>query len=251
MRKILMVAAAASGAALIGLSAQAAPSLLGYKANGLSGAVTPVKADAKLYDYCVKVIDDVKRGKSSSKSSQYSAADCIEIFTMAAAGITPAEPGQPGRGGAGGGVAGLPGGQGGAAGSAGGGGGGAGGAGGGIAGLPGGAGGAGGAAGVTPAEPGQPGRGGAGGGVGGLPGGKGGAAGNAGGAGGAAATVDIDEELLDYCSEVLKPVLRLRDRSSRKILSHLTALTILPLSLQAAAPPAVDVDVTARTVRAS
>lgn len=143
MRKILMVAATVGGAALAGLSAQAAPSLFGAKANGVSGVVTPVKIDAKLYDYCAKVIEDMKRGKNASNSTQYSAMDCMEIFAMAEAGVTAAEPGQPGRGGDGGG-------------------------------LPG------------------------------LPGGKGGAAGNAGGAEGTAAAMPIDEELLDYCGEVLK-----------------------------------------------
>jgi hypothetical protein len=165
MRKMFFLATA--GLALAGLAAHADPArnVLSLAMNGAAGQagvssqLTPVKVDSKLYDYCAKVIDDVRKGKSSTSSASYSASDCIEIFISASipGGITAAEPGQPGRGGDGGGVAGMPGGKGGAAG-----------------------------------QPGQDG-----GSLPGAPGGKGGAAGGA-------STADVDEELLDYCSAVLK-----------------------------------------------
>jgi hypothetical protein len=167
MRKMLFLTTAA-GLAVAGLAAHAdsarKPLTLAMNGEagkpGISSQLTPVKVDSKLYDYCAKVIDDVKKGKSSPRSTSYSASDCIEIFINASipGGITAAEPGQPGRGGDGGGVAGMPGGRGGAAG-----------------------------------QPGQDG-----GSLPGAPGGKGGAA------GGSGKTADVDEELLDYCSTVLK-----------------------------------------------
>jgi hypothetical protein len=125
MRKIFFLTTAA-GLAVAGLAAHAdsvrnaATLAMNGEAGkaGLSSQLTPVKVDSKLYDYCAKVIDDVKKGKSSPRSTSYSAGDCIEIFISASipGGITAAEPGQPGRGGDGGGIAGMPGGRGGAAG---------------------------------------------------------------------------------------------------------------------------------------
>jgi hypothetical protein len=166
MRKIFFLTTAA-GLAVASLAAYAdsAPRTIALAMNGeagkagVSSSLTKVKADSKLYDYCAKVIDDVKKGKSSSRSSSYSTSDCIEIFVSAGipAGMTAAEPGQPGRGGDGGGIAGMPGGKGGAAG-----------------------------------EPGQDG--------GSLPG----APGGMGGAAGGASMAEVDENLLDYCSAVLK-----------------------------------------------
>ena len=135
MRTIFLLTTAA-GLAIAGLTAHADGArnvtrvtmndlaMNGVTMNGGAGKaavasqLTPVKVDSKLYDYCAKVIDDVKKGKSSSRSTGYSAGDCVEIFIGAPAprGVTAAEPGQAGRGGDGGGVAGMPGGKGGAAG---------------------------------------------------------------------------------------------------------------------------------------
>ena len=125
MRTIFLLTTAA-GLAIAGLTAQVDGAQSGMRVamNGeaanaaVVSTLTPVKLDSKLYDYCTKVIDDVKKGKSSSRGTDYSAGDCVEIFIGAPppGGITAAEPGQPGRGGDGGGVAGMPGGQGGAAG---------------------------------------------------------------------------------------------------------------------------------------
>lgn len=100
MRKALF-AAALAGAALSGLAAKAASD-----------------TDAKLFDYCIQVMDDMKRGKNYSSKGSYAATDCMDLF------VTAAEPGQANRGGAGGSLPGLPGGQGGASGRAGGAGGG-------------------------------------------------------------------------------------------------------------------------------
>lgn len=115
MRKIV-IALAAAGVAGAGLTAYAAnmPRLdqLSAGSAGLSGHILPVKTD--VYDYCIKVMSDMKRGGKYGASPDFAAMDCVGLFATAA------EPGQPGRGGDGGSLPGLPGGKGGAAGNAGG-----------------------------------------------------------------------------------------------------------------------------------
>lgn len=118
MRKIV-IALAAAGVAGATLTAYAAnmPSLgqLSAGSTGSSGYIVPVKTDDEVYDYCMKVMSDMKRGGKYGETPDFAAMDCVGLFATAA------ESGQPGRGGDGGGLPGLPGGKGGAAGGAGGG----------------------------------------------------------------------------------------------------------------------------------
>jgi hypothetical protein len=127
MRKIFLVTAAA-GLALAGVAVKAGseqkPAAVIMNAEtGKAGTwshLTPAKTGDKLYDYCAKGLDHMKKGKPFPRDAAYSAGDCVDIFinaTLPGPGdIIPAEPGQPGRGGDGGGFAGMPGGKGGAAG---------------------------------------------------------------------------------------------------------------------------------------
>jgi len=122
----MFILVAAAGVAAAGLAAHAAsvhPPMLSAASGkagsaGVSSPLTRVKTDDKTYAYCIKVMDDMKRGKTygGKGSDGLAASDCVGLFA------TPAQAGQPGRGGDGAGLPGLPGGKGGQSGAAGGGG---------------------------------------------------------------------------------------------------------------------------------
>jgi hypothetical protein len=128
MRKIFYLTTAAAGLALAGVAVKADPErnpasvAMNVQAGktGASSQLTPAKAGDKLYDYCARGLDHMKKGKPFPRDAAYSAGDCVDIFISASipgpGDVTAAEPGQPGRGGDGGGIAGMPGGKGGAAG---------------------------------------------------------------------------------------------------------------------------------------
>ena len=127
MRKIFFLTTAA-GLALAGVAvhADSERNLTPVAMNAETGKagdpeyLTPAKAGDKLYDYCAKGLDHMRKGKPFPRSTAFRLRDCVDIFISASipgpGDMTAAEPGQPGRGGDGGGIAGMPGGKGGAAG---------------------------------------------------------------------------------------------------------------------------------------